>query len=64
MERSFNVMMNSKTRQKKKVCTVFICPKELSAIGVFEMKKRKKAYDLGYQAAVENCDDLLALKNR
>lgn len=51
VERSFNVMMNAQTKKKSKICTIYLSPPELAQVGIFEMKKRKFAFDVGYRAA-------------
>ena len=64
VERSFNVMMNAQTRKKSKICSIYISPPDLADIGIFEMKNRKKAFEIGYQAAKAHESEFLALKNK
>ncbi|NNF36231.1 MAG: patatin-like phospholipase family protein [Saprospiraceae bacterium] len=56
VERSFNVMMNAQTRKKSKICSLYLSPPELADIGIFDMKKRKFAFEVGYKAA-RNMED-------
>ena len=61
IERSFNIMMGHQVNKKIDSCSVILHPPELSTIGVFEMKKRKEAYKIGYEAAKNRTADLMAL---
>ena len=51
LERAFHISMEKQAVEKGMDCKVLISPEYLSAYGIFDMKKRKEIFEIGYRAA-------------
>lgn len=51
-ERSFHMAVASEIRRKQEQLDVFIEPQELTNYGMLELRKAKKIYNVGYEAAI------------
>lgn len=57
-ERCFQLAIKEQTEKKIQLCTVFIEPKKLSDIKIFDFKKAPEIFDIGYKSAMEALKDM------
>jgi NTE family protein len=62
MDRCMHLAIGNQLIEKKKICAVFIEPKDCMHIGMFDLNSADKAFKIGYDAAMEQKKELLLLK--
>jgi len=62
MDRSMHLALDKAVREKEILCKVFIEPKGCGDFGMLELGSADKIFKVGYDAAMEQKDQLLALK--
>lgn len=62
LERSMLLAINGNSKKSKQLCDLLIEPLELENVGGFEIKKAKKMYLNGYNAANKALDQFLSVK--
>jgi NTE family protein len=61
MERLFHLSIHHHSVQKYHLCDVVVAPQELAAYGTFDRARFDEMFEIGYRAAHEKRDELLAL---
>jgi NTE family protein len=61
MERLFHLSIHHHSVQKYHLCDVVVAPQELAAFGTFDRAHFDEMFEIGYRAAHEKRDELLAL---
>jgi NTE family protein len=63
MDRSMHLSMDKAVREKEKLCRIFIEPKDCGNFGILDLSMADKIFKVGYDAAMEQKDKLLLLKD-
>ncbi len=62
LDRAFKIGMANLSIQKFSSCDLMISPEKLSRLGTFSMGHLDEAYQIGYEAALEQLEDIRKLK--
>ncbi len=62
MDRSYHLAMSFSISEKKKDCTLFIEPPNMSQFSIFDTSRAREIYDYGYNYALNFKDQFLQLK--